>query len=100
MKTITQIEAQTQIEEIFTAFNLMIAKNVMRMTAIIENVDLTSIVKIHEDLPKDKCRLYMPGEIENENISIIYVPAPGCTICIESEPCVVYQPKINLINYN
>lgn len=100
MKKITQLEAQTQIEEILTAFNLMVGKNVMRMTAIIENVGIVDLTRIHADLPKDKCRLYIPGEIGNENISIIYVPAPGCTICIESEPCVNYRPKINLINYN
>jgi hypothetical protein len=100
MKVKSQIDAQIHINEMLEIFNSMLAKGIMRMNGIIENVAFTDVIKLyHDHLDKRKAFLYMPGEIGNENITIIYTPAPGFTIAIESEPCVNYKPR-TLIHYN
>lgn len=74
-------------------------ENIMRSATTIENVAFADTIKLFSLIPAPK-RLFLPGEIGNENITILVTPAPGFTICIESEPCLKFVPKINLINYN
>ncbi len=47
-----------------------------------------------------KCVLRLPHETKNGTIQIMYYPANGFHILIESQPCTDYKPNINLINYN
>jgi hypothetical protein len=52
----------------------------------------------------ERVRLYMPGEMETEGHLIIMCPCIGCTIGIESEPCVDFRWRIRntewLVNIN
>ena len=100
MRVKSQIDAQIHINEMLEIFNGLVAKGITRMNGIIENVAFTDIIKLYYDiLDKRKCFLYLPGEIGNENITIIYTVAPGFTIAIESEPCVMFAPK-TILNLN
>lgn len=103
MKTKSAIEAQLDIISIISEFRRLVAvenyKN-YRLNALIENVSLVDIFALYSRIETKYKTIYLPGEIGNENITIVYVLAPGISITIESEPCLKYVPKINLINYN
>lgn len=100
MKTKTFQEAYFEITEIIAAFQHMAEKKVTKMNATIENVGMIDLIIIHKMMITPNKRLFMPGELGTETMTMIYTPARGCTIAIESEPCVKLMPKINLINYN
>lgn len=100
MKTKSSTEAYYEMISILEAFQKMAKNNTSKMNAVIENIRFADLVYIHSILISKNKRFFMPGEIGNENFTIIYTPYPGCTIAFESEPCIKYKPKINLINYN
>lgn len=100
MKTKSAIEAQHEIIEIIRSFRHMAEHQTCRMSATIENVGFSDFISLYKTIITPKKRLFMPGEIDNENMTFIYTPAPGCTIVVESEPCVKLWPRINLINAN
>lgn len=90
MKTLTAKQAQIQIAEIIKAF-YDLAKihqdRFIKFTGEIENVGFLEILKLWTLLKSDKIRLYMPGELDNDRITIMYRPDNGCVISIESEKC-------------
>lgn len=102
MRTLTYIDALSKVKQILDGFSDLADKGVMRMTAHIENVSFTDIVRMYGEYQTRgaNVQLYLPGEVGTETIQIGLRPANGCYICIESEPCVNYKPKINSINYN
>jgi hypothetical protein len=100
MKTKTANEAHFEVIQILDAFEQMAKNKVFKMTATIENVAFADFIALYKTFLTPNKALFMPGEIDNENMTMIYTPCPGCTIAIESEPCVKLYPRINLINYN
>ncbi len=100
MKTKTATEANILMWDIMESFVQMSRSKVSRASAVVENVALSDIQNLFNGIDPNLRKLYMPGEMGNECIIIMYYVAPGFTICIESEPCVKLIPKINLINYN
>lgn len=65
----------------------------------IYDVGFYEIFDIYAALPDDKKLLCLPGEIDNENITIIYSPSEGLTIAIESEPCVDFSWKAKQVKF-
>lgn len=88
MKTITALEAQNRIVEFIKSFIKMTSSGPGKFTAGIQNVDFIEFINLYHHIKTDKKAIYMPGELETETMTLIYIPAPDCIITIESEPCV------------
>lgn len=85
-------QAQIQIIEIIKRFRELAAIHTekghfINFKAEITNVGFLAILKLWVLTKADDIRLYTPGELDNDHITIIYRPAPGCIISIESEKC-------------
>lgn len=89
MKPITALEAQLMIVEFIEMFQELAAKKPQnsKFTATIENVGFLEFFALYSRIKTKNKSLMMPGELGTETMVMIYLPAPSCTICIESEPC-------------
>ena len=100
---LTTTEAQIRIVEIIKSFREVIGQcqsNNIKFTGEIENVGVWDILQLYGRIKSKNKRLFMPGDADQDMISIVYSPAVNCVIHIESERCIKYKPKINTINYN
>lgn len=100
MKTKDIIEVYDEIMQILDTFDKASRKGAIKMSAVIGSVALADIVLLYTRMREKKKQIYMPGELEEDKVVIVYVPAQGATIAIESEPVKKLRPKINTINYN
>lgn len=109
---LTYIQAMTQVNMALELFILQneydLRQSVLRRTIleqtnrekIISEVRFVDVFSLYNYLPANKKKLFLPGEIGNENITLIYTPVDGCTIIIQSEPCIDYRYKIHNIDIN
>jgi hypothetical protein len=103
MKTITAFEAQLMIVEFIGMFQEIAAKKPQnsKFTATIENVSFLEFFQLYSRIKTPYKSLMMPGEFGTETMVMIYLPAPGCTIAIESEPCMkMWKGSIKNKNMN
>lgn len=102
MKTLTTLDAQFMITDFMTMFNDMASKTPnTRMNATIENVGFIDFFDLYRRVRTKNKRLFMPGEYGTETMVMVYTPAPGFIICIESEPCLkVWKGSIKGKNLN
>lgn len=78
---------------------------VLREIKNVSFLALTTLYKIMQaKFGTEKVRLFMSGELQTEGMLIIYMPVPGFTIAIESEPVVDFCWRIRnqfvLVNIN
>ncbi len=99
-KTKSAIEAQLDIIDIISEFRKLIKTTNSNLSATIENVSFVDIFQLYERIESKYKKIYLPQEIGENKVIIIYVLAPGISITIQSEPALKLVPKINLINYN
>lgn len=98
---ITALEANVKLHGILEHFAAMASDNpFVKQYAVIENVAFEDVFYLYAIMQDQNRQLFLPGEIHNENITIVYIPCPGCTIGIESEPCVDYRWKVKHTNFN
>lgn len=93
MKTLRTIDVQKQICKIIGQ-NLQYAskmiaegKQMPKFYTEIENVGFFDMFSLWTKLRTDNKRLFMPGELENDRITIVYKVSADFVIQIESEPC-------------
>lgn len=98
MKTKCFNEAADAVHEIMNLFRED-AKKEVKCFYLIQNVSLKDMAILYKILPTSK-QLYMPKEIDNENMTITFVPVINCIITIESEPCVDFRWKIKHTEFN
>ena len=69
----------------------------------IENVahrDIMALYLFMQFKQPDVVRLYMPWDIDGDNIVIVFIPATSCVIHIESEQVERVKPSLNNVNLN
>lgn len=96
-------QAQVMIVEMIKNFREVAAikKGVFhRMNAEIKDVSFVGIIHLWSLIITPNKRLYLPGELDNEHITIVYKPAPNCVITIESVPTKKYSPSLKYKIYN
>lgn len=86
MEYITVTQAQKKIAEIIDLFIETAAMQPGKLMASIEPMGMYEICTLFNRMKTDKKMLYVPGELDNDRITILYFPAPNCVIEIESEP--------------
>lgn len=59
----------------------------------IENVDMVHILSLWKRISSSNKLLFLPGQLEEDRITIIYNPVPGVVIEITSEPCFKLDKK-------
>lgn len=83
-------------EEIISAMTQFIEREPgrIKLTTIITELDLEEFFKLWHTLKTEKKTLYMPGELIENVMTIVYAPSHDHQIWIESEP-VHYMKFIN-----
>lgn len=101
-KVLTTREVQILIIEFIKQFREMAAikKDFFKMNAEIKNVGFLSMIQLWSKVRTPNKRLYLPGELDNEFMTIVYKPAPNCIITIESVPTKKYVPSLKFKIYN
>ncbi len=86
----TQIQVLDQILNIIKLFDNTVNKlpfeNPGKLLATIDEVGFTDIINLYNLLDKGEKQIYQPGELDQDFITIIYIPTPNCVIEIESIP--------------
>lgn len=80
-------------------FNKLVKERILIGNGTIKNVSLEAIIELYHELGGERM-LYVPYELGKPFITVIFIPAPGFQIFVESEHCTKYRPNINAINYN
>lgn len=104
---LTARQAQIQIIETIKRFRELASLHTQKghfinFKAEIENVGFIDMFLLYAMTKADDIRLYTPGELDNDHITIIYRPYKGCVISIESVKCYKFDKekltkrKINL----
>jgi len=99
MNPITALDAQRMIvstihQHLQYVTSLMAqGKQIPKFYTEIENVGFYEILSLWLKLKTDKKRLFMPGDLENDRITIVYMVTNDFVIQIESEPCFKLKAK-------
>ena len=93
MNPLTTIDAQKMIvstigQHLQYVTSLMAqGKQVPKFYTEIENVGFFDILALWLKLQTENKRLFLPGDLENDRITIVYMVTNDFVIQIESEPC-------------
>lgn len=91
-KTIHYPKAKIQVLDAIKDFNSVSAernalgKPFTKMTSHIENVGYADLMTLYNRMGDVNKMLFMPWELDSDRAVIIFIPAPGFVIHIESEP--------------
>lgn len=99
MKALNFSQAADLVHEIMDELKIESRNTIAKRIRIVENVSLKDIITLYRCLPGRK-QIFVPGEIGNENITIVFLPADNCSIIIESEPAVDFRWKIKQQSFN
>lgn len=98
--TNSQLKLIDQISAILQRFIEQGKQGVYSQYAKIGNLDFKDLFSLYKCMVNQDLNvaLFMPGEIGNECITILYEPIIGCTIEIESTPAVNMSWKIKQLD--
>lgn len=87
MPSLTIIQVQKKVVQIISDFmELQRTKNKnQKLYVTITNVGLTDLIIYYYKTITPNKRLLLPEEFDSDCLCMIYTPAPGCIISIESE---------------
>lgn len=101
-KVFTAVEVCDKIMLCLKQFETARKQGVYKQIKEINNVDFHEFFRLFASMTRTygdkKVRLYMPGEMANEGMLILFLPTIGQTIAIESTPCVDMQWKVRQID--
>jgi hypothetical protein len=102
-KVFTAVEVCDKIMVCLKQFEVARKQGVHKQIKEINNVDFHEFFRVFASMTRvygdKKVRLYMPGEMANEGMMILFLPTIGQTIAIESTPCVDMQWKVRQIDF-
>lgn len=95
LKTLTAEDTRQQLICLIVKFQADLKKETGPQKATISNVSFNEIFRVYGFLQGMNRTLYMPGEIGNENVTVVLHCADDCEIYIESVPAIDYRWKVH-----
>ncbi len=99
----THTQATDRIKDVIIYFNSVVKDNgghaPSKCFISIGDLPMTDIVKLYNTLSGDK-QLYLPKDLDDDRMRIIYRPKYMCVIEILSLPVLDYRKSISLTNKN
>lgn len=96
MKAIEALEYLKQEIQRYDDMNQLVPS----FTEEIENVTMMGVLELHNVFDFGNKRLFTPSEIDDNRMTLIWNPFPGCVISFESEPLSKVKIDIKPFNLN